>query len=110
MNGSVKMTFGGRTTEDIINVDDNSIVDLSNIYFTDIVDGQQISEDDDLPFSQVPDVTFDNILLDVDAANLGDYVNDTSIPSGVSAGTTPQADVSVFDWTWAAQAGGLSGL
>jgi len=109
-NGSVKMTFDGRTTEDIINVDDNSMVDLSNIYFTDIVSGQQISEDDDLPFSQVPDVTFSNILLDVDANDLGDYVNDATIPTGISAGTTPQADVSVFDWTWASQAGGLSGL
>jgi len=110
MNGSVKMTSGDRTTEDIINVDDNSIVDLSNIYFTDIVDGQQISEDDDLPFSQVPGVTFSNILLDVDPANLGDYVNDTTVPQGISAGTTPQADITAFDWTWAAQAGGLSGL
>lgn len=110
MNGSIKMTSGDRTTEDIINVDDNSIVDLSNLYFTDLVDGQQISEDDDLPFSQVPGVTFNNILLDVDPANLGDYVNDSSVPAGISAGTTPQADVSVFDWTWAAQAGGLSGL
>ncbi len=110
MNGSVKMTSGDRVTEDVINVDDNSIVDLSNIYFTDLVDGQQISEDDDLPFSQVPGVTFNNILLDVDPANLGDYVNDSSVPTGVSAGTTPQADISVFDWTWAAQAGGLSGL
>jgi len=109
-NGSVKMTFNGRTTEDIINVDDNSMVDLSNIYFTDIVEGQQISEDDDLPFSQVPDVTFNNILLDVDANDLGDYVNDNTVPSGISAGTTPQADVSVFDWTWAGQAGGFSGL
>ena len=109
-NGSIKMTFDGRTTEDIINVDDNSIVDLSNLYFTDIVDGQQISEDDDLPFSQVPGVTFNNIQLNVDAANLGNFVNDATVPAGIEAGTTPQADVSVFDWTWASQAGGLSGL
>jgi hypothetical protein len=104
------MTFGDRTTEDIINVDDNSIVDLSNLFFTDLVDGQQISEDDDLPFTLVPGVTFNNVLLDVEPANLGDYVNDVTIPSGIQAGTTPQADVSVFDWTWASQAGGLSGL
>jgi hypothetical protein len=110
MNGSIKMTFGDRTTEDIINVDDNSIVDLSNLFFTDLVDGQQISEDDDLPFTLVPGVTFNNVLLDVEPANLGDYVNDVTIPSGIQAGTTPQADVSVFDWTWASQAGGLSGL
>lgn len=109
-NGSVKMTSGGRTTEDIINVDDNSIVELENIYFTGIVDGQQISEDDDLPFVDAPGVTFSNIILDVDPANLGDYINDATIPAGISAGTTPQADVSTLQWTWAAQAGGFSGL
>ena len=109
-NGSVKMTSGGRTTEDIINVDDNSIVGLENIYFTGLVNGQQISEDDDLPLAQAPQVTFSNIYLDVNPANLGDYVNDAVVPAGVSAGSTPQADVSTLQWTWAAQAGGFSGL
>ena len=109
-NGSVKMTFDGRTTEDIINVDDNSIVNLENIFFTGIVDGQQISEDDNLPFSQAPDVTFSNIYLDVSPETLGSYVNDAVVPAGVSAGGSPQADITTLQWTWAAQAGALSGL
>jgi len=33
-----------------------------------------------------------------------------AVPAGVVTGTTPQADISVFGWTWASQAGGLSGL
>lgn len=100
-NGSVIATGAS----DLINTDDNSIVNLENIFITGIADGQVINRTEHVEGT----VNFTNILLDVDAANLADYVNGP-VPSGVSAGTTPQADASVFGWTWASQAGGLQGL
>ena len=102
-NGSVKC--GNAST--IINTDDNTICNLENIYFTSIADGQLIDRVDHVEGT----VNYTNIFLDLgDDQDLADFVNG-SVPSGVSKGTTPQADVSVFDgWSWAAQAGGLSGL
>lgn len=102
-NGSIITSGGGRVSEDLINVDDNSIVDLSNLYFTGIVDGQRINR------VTAAGVTFDNITFDVPAGDLENYVNG-DVPAGVSAGGSPQADVSVLGWTWAAQAGGLDSL
>lgn len=108
-NGTIITSAEGRVTEDLINVDDNSIVELNNLYFTGIQDGQQISEDDDLPFADVPGVTFSTIELDVAAANILNHINDTAVPAGVTAldGAEPSvgADTSVFGWTWASQAG-----
>ncbi len=92
-----------RIASDVINVDDNSIVNLQNIYFTALVDGQQINR------VTAAGVTFSGIQLDVDGANLPDYVNG-DVPTGVTAGGTPQADVSGFGWTWASKAGKLAGL
>ncbi|NBC03887.1 MAG: hypothetical protein GVY20_09320 [Bacteroidetes bacterium] len=100
-NGSVVATG----SSDLINTDDNSIVDLENIFITGIEENQVINRTEHME----GEVNFTNILLDVDAANLQDFVNGP-VPSGVSAGTTPQADASVFGWTWASQAGGLQGL
>ncbi len=104
-NGSVKMSFEGRVTEEIINTDDNSIVDLENIYFTDLVAGQLINRVSHVEGT----VNYTNIYIDVDAADLPNYV-DGDVPVGVTAGGTPQADISVFDWTWCKQAGAMSGL
>jgi hypothetical protein len=108
MNGSVKMQFTGanglqRTTVDIINVDDNSIVDLQNIYFTNLASEQMVNSVD------AEGVTFENIYLDVPSGEVQDYVNG-DVPAGITSGNSPQADVSVFNWTWTSQAGALSGL
>jgi hypothetical protein len=92
-----------RIAEDIINVDDNSIVNLQNIYFTALVEDQQINR------VTAAGVTFTDIKLNVDGATLADYVNG-DVPAGVTAGGTPQADVSGFGWTWASKAGKLAGL
>lgn len=100
-NGIIVMSTADRTTQDIINVDENSDVDLENIFVTGIVSGQQINR------VTAPLVTFTNILLDVDAADVPSHVNGT-VPAGVQAGTTPQANVSGFGWTWANEAGGLN--
>lgn len=93
----------GRFAEDLINVDENSGVTLRNIYITGIVEGQQINR------VTATNVVFDNVILDVDPADLADYVNG-AVPAGVTAGGTTQANAGAFGWTWAAQAGKLQGL
>jgi hypothetical protein len=104
-NGSVIASDDNSTSSDLINTDDNSVVDLVDIYFTGIAEGQVINRVD----HNVGVVNFTNIILDVNQADLGNYVNG-DVPAGVSAGTTPQADITVFGWTWASQAGALQGL
>lgn len=91
----------GRVAEDLINVDNNSEVTLKNIFITGIVDGQKINR------VTAALVSFENIVLDVDAGNLANYVNG-DVPAGVTAGVTGFADKAPLDWTWAAQAGMLS--
>ncbi|MCF8233003.1 MAG: hypothetical protein K9J27_12535 [Bacteroidales bacterium] len=94
----------GRTTEDLVNVDDNSIVDLENIFFTGVVEGQQINN------VTAAGVTFTNIMIDVPADSLSNHVNG-EVPQGVTAGGSSQANTSAFSgWTWAAQAGAYSDL
>jgi len=102
-NGSVIASGENRVADDLINVDDNSIVDLSNIYFTGIVAGQDINN------VTAVGVTFTNILFDVPADELASHVNG-AVPAGVTAGGTPQANISEFTWTWASQAAATSGL
>lgn len=104
-NGSIIASSSETVSSDLINTDDNSIVNLENLYFTGIADGQVINRVDHVEGV----VNFTNIILDVNPADIGDYVNG-DVPAGVSAGTTPQADISVFGWTWASQAGALNGL
>ena len=102
-NGSIKASFDGRVCVDLINVDNNSIVALSNLFFTDI-DGTQ-----DINNVTAAGVTFENIQFNVPADSLQNHVNG-AIPAGVSAGTTPQATISSLGWTWTAQSGAMSGL
>jgi hypothetical protein len=92
-----------RVSEDLINVDNNSIVALTDLYFTGIVDGQVINR------VTAAGVSFSGIELDVVADSLANYVNG-DVPAGVTAGGSPKADASVFGWTWAAKAGKLAGL
>lgn len=102
-NGSIIASDANVTSEDLINVDANSIVDLQGLYFTGIADGQKINR------VTAAGVTFTDIVFDVDPANLANYVNG-AVPAGVTAGKSPKANVSGMGWTWAAQAGGLNGL
>ena len=94
-NGDVYVGNGG----DLINVDNNSIVNLQNIFFTNVS-----SENQKINRVTAPLVTFSDIVIDVTDVSL--YVNGT-VPSGVSAGTTSKANKSVFTWTWASQSGNL---
>ena len=98
-NGTVYASDADRTSEDLINTDDNSIVNLENILITGIAAGQVVNRVDHV----VGVVNFTNVLLDVASADLGDYVSGT-VPAGISAGNTEQANTSNFSWTWASQA------
>jgi len=102
---SVTTEDGTRSLEDLINVDDNSIVDLMNIFITGIIEGQMINR------VTAAGVTFDGIELDVAEADLASHVNG-DVPAGVTAVSSPTvgADASVFGWTWASKAGALTGL
>ena len=102
-NGSVIASSEDVTSQDLINTDDNSVVDLENIFITSIADGQVINRTE---YTE-GNVTFTNVTMDVVPANLADYVNGTVV-SGISAGTTPQANTSVLSWTWASQAGAVT--
>lgn len=99
-NGYVIANASGRTSSDLINTDDNSIVDLENIFITGIAAGQKINR----VVHNVGTVNFTGIVLDVPAENLADYVNG-AVPAGVTAGTTHTVNLGALSWTWAAQAG-----
>jgi hypothetical protein len=101
--GSVIASNADITSLDLINTDDNSRVNLENIYFKGIEVGQKINR----VSHTAGVVNYTNIILDVPAANLADYVNG-AVPAGVTAGTTSQADVTVFGWTWASKAGAIN--
>ena len=100
-NGNVFASNDTNVSMDLINTDDNSIVDLRNIFITDISTGQQINRVE----HNVGVVNFDNILLNV--SDLQAHVNGT-IPTGVFIGDIPQANVSSLDWTWAFVGGVLN--
>lgn len=103
-NGTIVATVGDRISQDLINVDNNSIVDLKKLFFTGISNGQKINR------VTAEGVTFEGIELNVTAEELPNHVNG-DVPAGVTAGTgTNKADASVFGWTWAGKAGALAGL
>ena len=58
-----------------------------------------------------PETTFENVTFDIAPGDFNTLFDpEAPIPAGCSAGGSPQADVSVFNWTWTAQAGKLDGL
>jgi hypothetical protein len=105
-----------RTSEDLINTDKNSDVDLMNLYFTGRLDGaassvgalQQINRTTDNP-----NVSFADIVVRVAAdSTIDSHVKDGPAPAGVTAGTSPAGtvDLTALSWTWASQNGELTGL
>jgi hypothetical protein len=104
-NGTIIASTDARMSEDLINVDDNSIVNLEGLFFTSIMEGQMINR------VTAAGVTFTDIQLNVPQATLADYVNG-AVPAGVTAVNTATvgANVSDFNWTWASQAGALDDL
>lgn len=89
-----------RSSSDLINVDNNSIVNLQNIFITAIEAGQKINR------VTAAGVIFDNIMLNVPATSLPDHVNG-AVPAGVVAGGNSGANLSAFGWTWASKEGML---
>lgn len=87
-----------RESEDLINVDDNSIVELNNINFRTVADGQQVNR------VTAANVDFVNITINVDAADLASHVNGT-VPAGITTGSVGKADETAFSWTWAKKYG-----
>ena len=87
-----------RFSADLINVDNNSIVALQNIFFTDVNEGQQINR------VTAVGVTFEGIMLDVAAEDLASHVNG-DVPAGVTAGGSSTVNLTNLSWTWASQAG-----
>ena len=98
-NGSIIASDDDVTSEDLVNIDDNSNVNITNVYYTGIQSGQTVEDN-----ASSPDVTYTGIELDVPADSLG---NHWSGASGVSAGGSPKANKGEFGWTWASQAGAL---
>jgi hypothetical protein len=96
-NGNI-ISSGDLTSQDLINVDENSIVELKDLTFTSVVEGQKINR------VTAPNVTFENIQIDATDVTL--HVNGT-VPTGVTSGNTSKANTSVFGWTWASQSGKL---
>jgi hypothetical protein len=101
-NGTVIASDGTRNAQDLINVDANSMVNLTNIHITGIQTGQQVNR------VTASGVVFSGITMDVLSADLASHVNGT-VPAGITVGgsTSPQADLTRFSWTWAAEAGKL---
>ena len=91
-----------------------SRVHLENIHFMSVASTADRPSQVINRINNIPDVTFTNITIDVPAADLYLHVNEASsnaeVPAGITAGGTPQANVGVLGWTWASQAGMLSGL
>jgi hypothetical protein len=94
-----------RFSSDLINTDDNSIVNLENIFFTEIVGEQQINR----VVHNAGVVNFSGIVLNVPELSLPNHVNG-DVPAGVTAGTASNVNLDALGWTWAAKAGKLSGF
>lgn len=92
-------------SSDLINTDDNSIVNLENIFITAIEPEQKINR----VVHNAGTVNFTGIVLDVTEADLPNHVNG-DVPAGVTAGSNHSVNIGVFSWTWASKAGKLSGL
>ena len=91
-----------------------SRVILENIHFTSVASTNDRPSQVINRINNMPDVTFTNVTIDVPAADLYLHVNEASnnseVPSGITAGGSSQVNVSGLGWTWASQAGMLSGL
>jgi len=99
-NGFIRMSSSDITTDELINTDENSNVNLQNLYFTDLVDGQIINR------INAANVSFSNIYLNTTANDLINRIPEgSSVPSWLHAGTTNTFNGSGLSWTWAKSAG-----
>lgn len=105
INGSIIASGADGVAMDLINTDDNSVVVLENLYFTEVAEGQKINR----VSHTVGTVVFTGILINVGVDALPNHVNG-AVPAGVNAGTPeiPFVNDDDFQWTWAYQKGVLS--
>jgi hypothetical protein len=109
-------TSAVRISEDLINTDKNSIVDLTNLFITGRLDGAKFNVGAEQKINRTvdnPDVKFGSIVISVWPGNsINDHVKDGDAPAGVQAGTQPATAINLtgLSWTWASQDGQLDGL
>ncbi len=111
-NGTVVNDYDSRTTGgELINTDKNTMVNLENIFFKNVVTGQKINRTKDNPGTKYTNIVIngsgsaDTYISDYDAAT-------NPVPAGitVAASASGKANVSALGWTWASKAGALTGL
>jgi hypothetical protein len=96
--GHIICSLGLYVSMDLINTDDNSFVNLEDLYFTEISEGQKINR----VSYEVGDVNFNNIVLNVNFDTIHNYINGL-VPEGINVGTTSFVNSEDFYWTWAYQ-------
>ncbi|TXB70138.1 hypothetical protein [Phaeodactylibacter luteus] len=107
-NGTIVMNGNGRTAQQyLIDVDEDTGCELSSLHFIGpFAQGQTVTNHE-----IGPGATFEDITFDIAPAEFSSLFNNSApIPAGCSPGGSPQADVTVFNWTWAAESGNLDGL
>ncbi|MCI4647609.1 hypothetical protein [Phaeodactylibacter sp.] len=103
VDGELELVAGA--TGLLLDTDENTPLDMSNVHFVGpFVDGQDVTDD------ELQNTTLTNITFDVEPAALVDLMEKGEVPAGVSAGGSPVANKSGLGWTWASISGGLDGL
>lgn len=91
----------------LVDLDLGTQCDLKNIHYVGPFETWQTVTNAEVN----PETTFENVTFDIAPGDFNTLFDpEAPIPAGCSAGGSPQADVSVFNWTWTAQAGKLDGL
>lgn len=107
-NGTIVMNANGRTaTRSLLDLDNDTQCSLKNLHYVGpFADGQTVTNNEVNPAT-----SFENVTFDIDAGAFDTLFEPSApIPAGCSAGGSPQADASVFNWTWIAQSGNLDNL
>jgi hypothetical protein len=107
-NGTIVMNDENRTADlFLIDLDINTQCALKNIHYVGPFEAWQTVTNAEVN----PETTFENVTFDIAPGDFESLFDPAApIPAGCSVGGSPQADVSVFNWTWTAQAGKLDGL
>lgn len=107
-NGTIVMNDENRTADRfLVDLDLNTQCALKNIHYVGPFETWQTVTNAEVN----PETTFENVTFDIAPGDFESLFDPAApIPTGCSAGGSPQADVSVFNWTWTAQAGKLDGL
>lgn len=82
------------------------MVNLENIFFKNVVSGQQINRTIDNPGTKYANIVING------SGSADDYIKDGPAPAGitVAASASGKANTGAFGWTWASKANALAGL